>query len=98
MIFQVVAVYDVKARAFAPPFVVSHLDLALRALKDVANNPEHQVGRYPEDFTLYHLGSFDDENANFTLLEQKRNLATAVQFVSSVQPRANLGAINDVQN
>lgn len=80
MIQQVVACYDKKARAFMHPFYASHVDVALRSFKEAANTPTHQVCVHPEDFALYHLGTFNDENAQFTLAAQPVHLAEAIQL------------------
>lgn len=80
MITQVCAMYDSKARAFAPPFTVVHLDIALRVFTDVANMPNHQCSKHPEDFSLFHLGNFNDETAEFKLLPQPAVLGIAAQF------------------
>lgn len=80
MIHQVCAVYDSKARCFFPPFYVSHLDVARRTFADVARNPEHQIGRNPGDFTLFHLGTFDDDSGRIELRAAMDNLGLASQL------------------
>lgn len=86
MILQVVALFDVKARAFAAPFVSTHLAIAARAFAEAANTPENQVCRHPEDFTLYHLGTFNDETGEFTLLPTRVNLGSAIDYKTGVPP------------
>jgi len=84
MILQIMAVYDSKARAFLIPFFCAHTDVGRRAFSDAANNPGHQVGAHPEDFTLFHLGTFDDDNAVFKLLAQYHNCGLAAQLKKGV--------------
>lgn len=80
MILQVFSVFDSKARAFFPPFYAGTLEMAARAFADCADLPDHAFGRNPEDYTLYHLGAFNDDSAVFTLLPQAVNLGLAVMF------------------
>lgn len=80
MILQVMAVYDVKARAYITPFYCAHLDVGVRVFAECANMSDHQIGRNPEDFHLYHLGSWDDTTAKFELLNEPRVLGVASYF------------------
>lgn len=65
MKLQVFSVYDIKARAFAFPFYCGNTEIALRYLAEGANDPTLQLCKNSEDFTLYHLGEWNDENAEF---------------------------------
>jgi len=87
MILQVMAVYDKKARAYLTPFFVSHIDIATRSFKQASNTAGHQVNAHPEDFALWHLGTFNDENAVFKLCMVPVHIAEAAQLkgVISVQ-------------
>lgn len=67
MITVVCAAYDKKARAYLTPFYVTHQDVAVRAFKDAVMNVESAVGRNPEDFSLWNLGTFDDDKGAFQL-------------------------------
>lgn len=80
MILQVIAAFDKKARAFMQPFYAAHVDVAIRSFGQAANTAEHQVHNHPEDFALYYLGTFNDENAQFTLAAQPQHLAEAIQL------------------
>lgn len=64
-IFQVMALYDTKARMYRIPFFVPHTDVGLRAVRAAVNEAESELQRYAEDFLCHHLGSFNDENGNF---------------------------------
>lgn len=77
MIYQILAIYDGKARAFLPPIYCSNVEVAVRALRDAANQAGHQIQRNPLDFTMFHLGVWDDETALFTLLDNTIQIANA---------------------
>lgn len=65
MIHCVYAVFDSAAKAFLPPFCLRNDGEALRAFRDVANSGSHQIGKYPEDYTLFLLGTFNDSLGEF---------------------------------
>lgn len=77
MILQVLVAYDSKAHAYCKPFYVSHVDLGIRAFMAAANTPGQELHEHPEDFTLFHIGSFNDENARFLLLVEPLQVAYA---------------------
>lgn len=60
MIFKMYAVYDEKAGAFLPPFVVPTEGMAVRTIGDCINSDTHQFGKHPEDYGLFYLGEYDD--------------------------------------
>nr|AVQ10284.1 DNA binding protein VP5 [Gokushovirinae environmental samples] len=63
----VFTVRDEKVHLFLPPFYARNKGEAVRSFGDAARNKEHNFAKYPEDFTLYELGTFDDEDGTFTL-------------------------------
>lgn len=75
-------VYDDKSEAYLQPFFLQTIGQAIRAFTDCANDPNHQFGRHPADYTLFELGSFDDSNAGFALYDTPKNIGKALEFVS----------------
>lgn len=65
----VMSAYDKKARAYLTPFFVTHVDVAVRTFTSAVNDPTHpgMINKHPEDFCLYHLGTFDDDTGHFNL-------------------------------
>ncbi len=55
-------VHDVKANAFMQPWFLFQDGMALRAFSDCVNDPEHNFGRHPADFTLFYIGVFEDDS------------------------------------
>lgn len=80
MKLQVMCVYDSKARAFLLPFYCSQVAVGVRSFVEAANTETHQMCQHPEDFTLFHLGTFDDDNATFDFLHPSVNLGLAAQY------------------
>lgn len=59
-------IFDSKAAAYLPPFFLHQKAMATRAFADACNNPESQISKNPADYTLFHIGEFDDNNAKIT--------------------------------
>lgn len=76
------AAFDQKARVYLTPFYVTHIAVGVRAFSDAAKLPDHQVCKHPEDFTLYHLGSFNDETADYSPFAHPINLGTALNYLT----------------
>lgn len=68
---NVYAVWDVKSKLFSNPFFMTRDGQAIRAFSDLANNKETTVGRYPGDYELVYLGSWDENNGLFVNENQK---------------------------
>jgi len=81
------ALYDSKARVFCTPFFVPTQAVALRAFRHVANDEATQVSASPEDFTLFELGTWDDDKGRIVMLEQQINHGLATQFKEAVHVR-----------
>lgn len=80
MILQVMAVFDVKARSYARPFYVAHVDVGVRTFAEAANMPGEQICMHAEDFSLYHLGSWEDETGKFITASQPILICSALQW------------------
>lgn len=81
-------IYDSKVEAWLPPFCARSVGEALRSFEDAANEPKSNICRYPDCFTLFELGSFDDDKGHIELLEAKRSLGVAVEFKADQQEQA----------
>jgi hypothetical protein len=63
MIHKIFTVYDQKAAAYLPPFYMHRTEMALRVFSDCINSNDHQFGKHPADYSIFELGTFDDEKA-----------------------------------
>lgn len=84
MIFQVCAVFDSKAGVHCAPFFQPTLGMALRAFSDAANILDHPLSKNAEDYTLFHLGTFDDATAVFTTFPKHVSLGLASMYKKEV--------------
>lgn len=59
------AIRDSKAEAFMRPFFAVTRGIALRSIVDVVSDPNHEMYKHAEDYTLYEVGEFDDQTGIF---------------------------------
>lgn len=62
MLLNIYCIFDEKAGAYAPPIFLQKDGMALRAFEDEVNNDRSRIHAHPEDYSLYKLGSFNDES------------------------------------
>lgn len=80
MKLEIFAVYDSKAEAYIQPFFQAKINQAKRVFQNAAQDIKHAFGRNPEDYTLFHLGSWNDENAILSPNKTPISLGTAQEF------------------
>jgi len=88
MIHAVLAVYDEKAEAFAAPFFQQSDVLALRAFVAACRDTDSLLHKFPRDYALYKLGTYDDNVGRFDNLERPLQLMSAQQGLNEEYPRA----------
>lgn len=80
-------IYDEKAETFGHPFFVSIQGIAERHLSDWAQNPDSMIGRHPEDFTLYQIGTWNDSEAKLESLGTPKFIAKATEYTNGAKPQ-----------
>lgn len=80
MKLKIYSVYDSKAKAYNSPFYLRNSGEATRGFSDVVNDGKSQISKYPEDYTLFELGEFDDEMGSIAMYDAKITLGGALQF------------------
>lgn len=61
MKLNIYAVFDSKAAAYASPFFMQRDTMALRAFTDLTNDRQSSINKHPEDYSLWKIGSYDDD-------------------------------------
>lgn len=84
------SLFDSKTGAFSPPFFVNHRGHALRMVQELGRDTNTTVGRYPEDYTLFELGFFDDATGQVEMMR-----ANNLGQVASLIPQAPQGKLFD---
>lgn len=83
MISLMFSVFDRKAKTFSVPFFSQRRELAIRSVASMVSDVSAQasmLARFPEDFALFQLGSFDDESAKLELLGIPELVCNAVDL------------------
>jgi len=79
---NVFSVFDSKAGSYAQPFYSPTIGSAIRAFIGAISDPNTMLSKHPSDFSLMHLGSFDDDTGLFTNLQVPLNLGVAISFIA----------------
>lgn len=74
MIHQVMVLFDAKARAFWTPFCCSHAEVGVRSVQGASLKAGTALCDHASDFTLYHIGTFNDELGQYEMFPQHINL------------------------
>lgn len=76
---NIYAVYDNKAKAWLDPFVSINNAVAQRHFANGANQEGTQLNKNPEDYTLYHVGTWNDDTGECEKVD-KENLGMAADY------------------
>ncbi len=63
------AIHDSKAEAFLRPFFDMTKGSAVRSFADTVNEDGHPMNKHAEDYTLFHVGEFDQDMGKFVPAE-----------------------------
>lgn len=89
MKLKMFAVFDVKAAAYLAPFFLPTVGQAVRAFADASNDPSTMFAKHPEDYTLFHVGEFDDSSGDCAPVVPHASLGNAAQFVMKAAETAD---------
>lgn len=81
MIHKIFCIHDAAAAAHITPFFMPTEAMAERVFKRMVNDPDHQFGVAPQDYTLYSLGYWDDETGE-VVPETRKSIINGTQLVS----------------
>lgn len=79
------SILDVKAGHFMQPFAEKSTVNAIRSFEIASNEPEQIFNKFPDDFALMELGSFDLNTGVLTPNAVPANLATSRSLLKVVQ-------------
>ena len=81
MTYHIFSIHDSKAQAFFPPFYLHNQAMATRQFGDMVNDPESNISKHPADYTLFTLGTWDDQDSTFKVKVNKQSLGNGIEFV-----------------
>jgi hypothetical protein len=82
MISVMFAVFDSAIKAYANPVFLQSRGEAIRGFIEIVNDPKSKFFKFPEDFTLFELGTYDDSSGLVTSLTTPYSLGNALQFMN----------------
>jgi hypothetical protein len=98
MNFNIFSIYDQKAKAYLPPFILPNEAMAVRTFSDCVNSKEHQFGAHPEDYTLFNIGDFDDSQGSIKQKTPHLVVATGLELLDEEPATAQLQLIGENEN
>lgn len=75
---QLFAIRDDKLKAYGTPFACRTPGEAERQLKTLVNDQQTKIAQYPEDFSLWTVGYYDDETGKLEPGEKPEHLVNAL--------------------
>lgn len=82
MKLKIFSVFDSPAEAYLPPFYMPTTAMAHRAFRQSLDDEKHQFSKTPRDYTLFHIGEFDDANAEI-VTQIPKALANGLEVISA---------------
>ena len=64
MRMNVYSIFDTASGTYMRPFYTQADGEAVRMFNDLVTDPEHAVGKHPEDYSIWRLGTFDDNKGD----------------------------------
>ncbi len=84
MKLNIYSIFDQASGLYSRPFFTQSDPEAMRSFTDIATDADHPIGKHPEDYSLYRLGTFDDNKGNM-INEDNECLVTALETISSTR-------------
>ena len=90
MILKMFSILDAKVGTYSPPFYMPTVAAGLRAFADVASTPDNNIGKHPEDYSLFQIGEYDDSIGEVKMMTHVA-LGNAASFLTNRYPGEALG-------
>ena len=85
MELQAYSIYDSAAKNYNNPFFVNHVQQAIRALTAQVKDPATNISHFPEDYTLFHIGSYDSSTGLIKPLQANVRVINARDLLTSLE-------------
>ena len=93
MRLSVFCVHDSAVGAYLQPFFMRSVNEALRSFRATVNSPGHAFSKNPEDYTLFHIGSYDEDTGVFENINH-HSLGKALDHIDPEPQQGQLEAVN----
>lgn len=82
MLLKAFSIRDAKAEIYNPPFFKKTMGEAERDFHQLCKDDKSMPAKYPEDYDLYHVGQYDDNNGKFEPLATPQHIVKAVDVLT----------------
>lgn len=82
MIFKAYSVHDYKTNFFHQLMFFRNKGEAIRAFIAIASDSNSLICKYPSDFCLHEVGTWDDENCKFESYDKLQAIGFASEFLA----------------
>ena len=83
---KVFTILDTKAESYGPPFTSHTTATGIRQFTELVNDGRHFFSKYPEDYEMFEIGEWEDEDATFHPHEVKKSLVRGIDVVDKNTP------------
>lgn len=74
-------IHDSKGKLYGPPFAKAHRGDAERTFAQLTADPQSQIKQFPEDFSLYEVGTFDQNTGKIEAYAEPRHMIKAIDTI-----------------
>lgn len=86
MILYLFTIYDKAADNFCPPFTAKNYEVGKREFMEIVNNKQTTIHRYPDQFSLHFIGTFNDATGVIQQ-DKQEHLGVASQYLQREEPQ-----------
>lgn len=87
MVLRIYCIYDTKVESYSQPWFCPTNGAALRSFSDEVRNEKSNLAKHPEDYVLFELGEWDDQKGTIKMLDAKKSLGLALEYVENKESR-----------
>ncbi len=77
-----ITVYDSVADSWHVPRYFINRATAIRSIREAVNDPRHEYGRFPADFTIFESGTFCENTGDEIIYAAKQKLCQATDLIT----------------
>lgn len=77
MELKIYSIRDLKAETYNAPFYQPTHGLAERYFQNLVKDDKSQLHQYPDDFDLFHLGTYNTDTGRFKTLDIPQHICKA---------------------
>lgn len=80
---KIYSIYDSKAEAYLQPLFANTNGVAIRIFSEAVSDENHAFNKYAADYTLFEIGTFDENSGNIEGLKTPKSHVNALTIKSA---------------